>query len=101
MSVSLEQLLERRPVNRNEVERIKVQMMTQVRASQLRELRQTQGFTQQQVAEIVGVSQRQISKIENGDIENSKLATIRRYLQAIGSELSLDAVVGDTRVRIA
>lgn len=101
MSVSLQQLLDRRPVNREEVERIKSHMMTQVRAHQLRELRETRGFTQQQVADIVGVSQRQISKIETGDIENSKLSTIRRYLQAIGSELSLDAVVGDTRVRIA
>lgn len=101
MSVSLEQLLERRPVNREEVERIKAHMMTQVRAYQLREQRESQGFTQQQVADIIGVSLHQISKIENGDIENSRLSTIRRYLQAIGSELSLDAVVGDTRVRIA
>ena len=49
----------------------------EVRVYQLRELREQAGLTQAQVAERIGVGQRQVSQIESGDLDNSKISTIR------------------------
>ncbi|MBM7824386.1 DNA-binding XRE family transcriptional regulator [Arcanobacterium pluranimalium] len=101
MAMTLEQFLEAHPVDRTEVDKYKEQMLTEVRAYRLRELRKSLGITQQQLAQRIGVSQRQVSKIEQGDIENAKLSTIRGYLNAIGGTLSLEFERGDARIRIA
>ena len=47
-------------------------------------------LTQRQLAKKVGVSQQQISKIEEGEF--SKLATIQKLLRAIGYHLAVAAV---------
>ena len=49
----------------------------------------------------IGVSQRQVSKIERGDLDSAKVGTIRGYLEAVGGELALEFIVGDTRVQVA
>ena len=72
-----------------------------MRAYQLKELRSNAGLTQQELADRIGVSQRQVSKIEHGDLENSKIGTVRRYLEAVGGNLTLDFVYGETRIQIA
>ncbi|MEI2776143.1 MAG: helix-turn-helix transcriptional regulator [Tetrasphaera sp.] len=72
-------------------------MLTEVRAYRLRELRERAGLTQAQVAERIGVGQRQVSKIEHGDLDNAKIGTIRGYLQAVGGDLTIDYVIGDER----
>ena len=51
--------------------------------------------------ERIGVGQRQVSKIEQGDLENAKLGTIRCYLEAVGGSMLLEYVMGDDRVRVA
>ena len=55
----------------------------------LRELRQQQGLTQQQLADKLGLTQNRISKFERLDLDKAELQTIRRYLEALGGELSL------------
>lgn len=55
----------------------------------LRELRQQQGLTQQQLADKLGLTQNRISKFERLDLDRAELQTIRRYLEALGGELSL------------
>ena len=84
-----------------EKEAIKAQMMREVRAYELKELRKETGLTQKEVAEKIGVSQRQVSKIETGDLENTKIETIRKYLEALGGSLSVEYVLGDKRVKVA
>lgn len=76
-------------------------MLGEVRAYRLRELREQAGLTQTQLAERIGVGQRQVSKIENGYIESAKISTIRSYLEAVGGGLALEYVVGDQRVQLA
>lgn len=76
-------------------------MLDQIRAYRLRELREEAGLTQQELADRIGVGQRQVSKIENGDLENTKLSTIRGYLEAIGGSMALDYVIGDQRIQVA
>ena len=101
MATTLKEFLTEHPVDREEVEKHKRRMLAEVRAYRLRELREQAGLTQAQLAERIGVGQRQVSKIENGDLDNAKISTIRSYLQAVGGEMSIEYVLGDERVQVA
>lgn len=65
------------------------QLYREILEYKLRELRQQQGLTQQQLADKLGLTQNRISKFERLDLDRSELQTIRRYLEALGGELSL------------
>ena len=54
----------------------------------LRELRLEAGMTQMQLAELVGIQQREITRIENGN-GNPTLRTITRLLLAFGKTVTL------------
>lgn len=101
MAMNLEDFLVEHPVNRENVEAHKERMLAEVRAYRLRELRENVGLTQQQLADRIGVSQRQVSKIEHGDLDSSKVGTIRGYLEAVGGGLALEYVTGDARIQVA
>ncbi|MCT2041848.1 helix-turn-helix domain-containing protein [Pseudoclavibacter alba] len=98
---TLEELQAKRPVDRTLIEMHKQRMLAEVRAYQLRELREQAGLTQAELAERIGVGQRQVSKIETGDLENAKVGTIRKYLEAVGGLMAVDFVAGDQRIRVA
>lgn len=62
----------------------------------LAELRSRQGLTQAKVAETLGVTQANISRIEHE--EDLYLSTLRSYLAALGAELEVTAVFPDEKV---
>lgn len=101
MAMTVQDFLVDHPVDRERVEAHKKRMLAEVRAYRLRELRERAGLTQSQVAARIGVGQRQVSKIEHGDLENTKVGTIRNYLEAVGGGLSLEFSLGDERITIA
>lgn len=101
MAMTLHDFLAEHPVDRTRVDEHKQRLLAEVRAYHLRELRENAGLTQQQLADRIGVSQRQVSKREHGDLENAKVGTIRAYLEAVGVGLSLEYVTGDSRVQVA
>lgn len=64
----------------------------------LRELRQSLGLTQQDLAENLQIAQPQLSKMEGrGD---HKISTLKRAVEAMGMELEVFAVSGDRRVKL-
>ncbi|HVV48594.1 MAG TPA: helix-turn-helix transcriptional regulator [Polyangia bacterium] len=65
----------------------------------LRELREAEGVTQEEVARRVEVAQAQVSRAENRG--NPHIDTVRRYLQALGYELEVAAVKKDKRVPLS
>jgi len=99
--MKLRDLLAEHPVHRARVEGRKKQMLAEVRAYRLRELREAAGLTQAQLAPRIGVSQRQSSKIERGDLDSSKIGTIRGYLEVVGGDLAIEYVTGDSHVQVA
>lgn len=101
MAMSLKDFVAEHPVDQERVDAHKERMLAEVRAYRLRELREAAGLTQVQLAERIGVGQRQVSKIENGDLDSAKIGTIRGYLQAVGGGLSIEYVLGDERVQVA
>lgn len=101
MVLSLEEMKRRRPVNEARVRQLRDEMMARVRAYRLRELREMAEMTQNDVAERIGRGQRQVSKIERGDIERAQVDTLRRYAEALGGTLHIEIEVGDRRMVIA
>jgi predicted transcriptional regulator len=89
------------PVDREAVEAIKREMLAEVRAYRLRELREAAAMTQVQLADSLNVSQNRISRIENGDIERTQVDTLRKYVEAFGGKLHIEVVMKDGSFTIA
>jgi predicted XRE-type DNA-binding protein len=70
-----------------------------VRGHQLAEMRKTAGLSQAQVADVLGVTQARISKIEHGEI--SGIDVIRAYVAALGGTLDVVATLGDRAWKVA
>jgi len=60
---------------------------------QLVEAREQAGLTQAEVAKRLGVSQAQVARIEKQGYDAYTLTTLRRYVQALGDEFSLQVRV--------
>jgi DNA-binding XRE family transcriptional regulator len=60
---------------------------------QLVEARQTAGLTQEQMAERIGVSQAQVSRIEKEGYDAYTLNTLRRYVKALGEGFTLSVTI--------
>jgi transcriptional regulator with XRE-family HTH domain len=101
MANDLDDMLTKRPADRSHVDAHKKRMREQVRAYRLRELRERSAITQVELARRLQVSQNRVSMIEHGDIERSQLDTLRRYVEAVGGELTVEVSIGDERFLIA
>lgn len=68
---------------------------------QLRAIREEAGFTQSQLAEILGVNRTQVSRIEKGT-RSTGYATVRKWYQACGYELdAIQVGTPDQSLRVA
>ncbi len=63
----------------------KAQLLAEVTGHRLAELRRRRGFTQQQVAERMGVTKGRVSQIERGQISGQEV--LARYAAALGGQL--------------
>lgn len=68
-------------------------------AEWLTALRESRGVTQVEIAEALGVSQANVSKIERR--EDLYLSTLRAYVEALGGRLALTAVFPDQAMDLA
>lgn len=101
MAKTLEDLIAVRP-GRPEVQaRHMERMLAEVRAYRLRELREMMAMTQTDVAETLAISQKRVSEIERGDVDRTKVDTLRRYADALGGTLRVEVLVGDEAYQIA
>ena len=67
----------------------------------LRTLRDAVGKTQVAVAQESQIDQSDISRLESrGDFDDCQIATLRRYLAALGGKLELVASFGDKRITL-
>lgn len=68
-------------------------------AYRLRQLREEAGYTQRQLADLIGVGQNRVSQIEHGAIGWVTMEALRRYVEATGSELEMVVKMADgTRI---
>jgi hypothetical protein len=68
----------------------------------MKTVREAVGKTQAVVSEESQIDQGDISRLESrSDFDDCQVATLRRYLEALGGKLDLVAVFGDKRITIA
>jgi DNA-binding XRE family transcriptional regulator len=67
-------------------------------ALSLRELREVAGKNQVEMAELVEVTQSALSRMERR--EDNPISTLRRYVEALGGELEIVAVLGNKRITL-
>jgi DNA-binding transcriptional regulator YiaG len=65
----------------------------------LRALREAVGLTQGELAQRVEITQSQLSKMERR--EDHRLSTLRRYVEALGGNLEICAVINGRRIKLA
>jgi DNA-binding XRE family transcriptional regulator len=73
------------------VDELRAKLRANVRAHRLAEIRQAHGLDQSSLAERIGVSQSQISRIERGELDRAEIATVRSYVEALGGEVEIVA----------
>jgi DNA-binding XRE family transcriptional regulator len=64
----------------------------------LRALREAAGKTQAEVAKLVDIDQAEVSRLENRS--DHRLSTLKRYVQALGGDIEVYAVIGGKRVQL-
>lgn len=69
------------------------------REMMISEIRREAGFTQEQVAEVLGIRQPSLSKLESQN--DMQISTLRKIVNALGGELEIIAHMpaGDIRIR--
>lgn len=75
-------------------------MQEEVRAHRLVEVRREQVTRQEDLADLMGISQPRVSQIERGDLRNTQLGTLESYVEALGGHLRVIADFGDRSVTL-
>jgi predicted transcriptional regulator len=88
--------IKQRGMTPGRVERANQAVASELVAMDLRALRDKLGVTQEELANRIKVSQSQLSRLERR--KDSRLSTIRRYVEAMGGELEITAVIRGKRV---
>ncbi len=101
MGKTFQEHLIERPSDRDKVEEIKREMIAKVRGYRLRELRETYGMTQLDLARSLHMSLDTIGRVEHGDVEHMHVDTLRRYVEGLGGTLKVEVRLGDTSFTIA
>ena len=101
MGTTLEEYKAKRPGDPQAQAKHKERMLAEVRAYKLRELREMLAMTQTDVAQTLEISQKRVSEIERGQVDRTKVDTLRRYADALGATLKVEVQVGDETYRIA
>jgi transcriptional regulator with XRE-family HTH domain len=76
-------------------------MRAEQRALRLAEIRRAQGFTQNDLAAAIGVSQRRVSAVERGVLEKTEIGTVFAYITALGGKVEIVARFENEQVTIA
>jgi DNA-binding XRE family transcriptional regulator len=87
-----------RKMSPERIERVRKEAQAELRALTLRQLREEAGRTQVEMAEITEMTQSALSRMERR--EDNPLDALRSYVEALGGELEVVAVLGNKRVKL-
>lgn len=88
---NLDDYLKKRGITEEQMEVARQRTQAYIDAYNLAQARKASHMTQAEMAKAMGVSQNRVSRIENGDMEAMSLSSIRRYIEALGGQLTLEA----------
>lgn len=97
MSYTLDQFMVDHSITQDKINPIKERMLKEIRAYGLKAARKTRNLTQKQLAHTLGISRKSISRIESGDIDKIEVRILRKYLETVGGQLQVSALMPDGR----
>jgi len=92
--ITLDEMLKIRPVNEKKVKKQVRKMINESNAMRLAEIRKTLDLTQVEIADVIGVDQSNVSRIESGKFFNTEIGTLQAYVEALGGKLEIYARIG-------
>ena len=93
--------LSKRGITNEQMREARRETQSAIDAFSLKEARKASRMTQMQVAEAIGVSQNRVSRMENGDMGAMSIDSLRRYITALGGNLTLVANLPDGKIELA
>ena len=90
--------VKRTKLDPSRLERVQQRVEKELLEANLAELRQAVGATQVEAAEAADMTQSELSRLERRP--DHLVSTLRRYVESLGGELEVTAVVGNKRVRL-
>ena len=99
-NISLVELKRIRPLKKGALNKERKATQKYINEFKLSEIRKNLEFTQIEVAEIIGIDQSNVSRIEKGILETVKIETLQAYIEALGGELEIIAKVERTRIKL-
>jgi predicted XRE-type DNA-binding protein len=73
----------------------------QVHGFRLRQIREARAALQEEIAQMLNVTQSRVSRIEGGDLRHTELGTIVDYVGALGGTVRVTADFGDEKLTIS
>jgi predicted transcriptional regulator len=98
--LSLDDLYKKRKVNKRAILKKRDSILAESRALRLADFRKALELTQVELAEILGVDQSNISRIERGKLNNTEVGTLQAYIEALGGSLEIRAKVGNKSLKL-
>ena len=92
--------LNKRGITDEEMDEARLETQAVIDAFSLKEARRASNMTQVQVACAIGVSQNRVSRMENGDMNAMSVDSLRRYVSALGGNLTLVADLPSGKVTL-
>lgn len=89
-----EDIKKRRPVDPEVAKRIHAESEAYVAVFPLIDLREDFGLTQTALANAIGIDQSNVSRIERGKLSTMEIATLQKYIEALGGTIEIHARFG-------
>lgn len=101
MALTIEEYLATRDdITPEMMERGRLAVEAKIKGYELQQVRKACRMTQKELAAKMGVSQKRISDLENGDVDVMQVDTLRRYIAALGGMLEITAKLSDETVKL-
>ncbi|HTQ04381.1 MAG TPA: helix-turn-helix domain-containing protein [Polyangiaceae bacterium] len=79
--------------------RVKARVEEELRTLTLKELRNELAVTQAELAANADMTQSELSRLESR--EDHRVSSLRRYIEALGGEIEIAAIIGGRRVKLS
>lgn len=90
--------IERSKLSAAALERVRARAKSEVAELSLKALREELEVTQSELSRLANMSQSELSRLENRT--DHLTSTLRRYVEALGGELEIAAVIGNRRIKL-
>lgn len=84
----------KRSIDQVEARRLTREFLAKSQDATLADIRLALDITQREMADIMGIDQSNVSRIERGKFSNTEVGTLQAYIEALGGELEIKAKIG-------